>query len=118
MDEKKEDAGVASSNGVIQQQSDDDDNDQDEDDLDEEDEDVDDDDDEEDNSPLNKSGSRHGVQQLHGHIRQNSTSEPSSPPPKKSRSELARFYEAAVKGRTLRSTAPGSIGQGRLYIRM
>ena len=44
-------------------------------------------------------------------------SDPSSPPPaKKSRtSELARFYEAAVKGRTLRSTAPGQIGQGKVF---
>ena len=42
-----------------------------------------------------------------------SNSDPSSPPPaKKSRSELARFYEAAVTGRTLRSTAPGQAGQG------
>ena len=46
-----------------------------------------------------------------------SNSDPSSPPPaKKSRqSELARFYEAAVKGRTLRSTAPGQIGQGKVF---
>ena len=116
MGEKKEDTGIGSSNGVIQQLSDDDDdNDQDEEDLEEEDDDdVEEDDDEEDISPSNKSSGRCGIQQLHGHIRQNSTSDPSSPPPvKKSRSELARFYEAAVKGRTLRSTAPGGIGQGR-----
>ena len=116
--ENKEDTGIGSSNGVIQQLSDDDDNDQDEEDLEEEDDDdVELDDDDEDNSPSNKSSNRHGIQQHHGHLRQNSTSDPSSPPPaKKSRSELARFYEAAVKGRTLRSTAPGGIGQGRIFI--
>ena len=114
MDEKQEHPEVGSSNGAIQQQSDDEDNDQEEEDLDEEDDDIEEYDDEEENSASNKSIIRPGVQQLHSRVRQNSTSDPSSPPPaKKGRSELARFYEAAVKGRTLRSTVPGSIGQGR-----
>ena len=113
MDEKQEHPEVGSSNGAIQQQSDDEDNDQEEEDLDEEDDDIEEYDDEEENSASNKSIIRPGVQQLHSRVRQNSASDPSSPPPaKKGRSELARFYEAAVKGRTLRSTVPGSIGQG------
>ena len=90
------------------QASDDDDNDQDED-LDEEDDDLEEADDEDDV----KDSGRDGQQQLNIDGHHISNSDPSSPPPaKKSRSELARFYEAAVKGRTLRSTAPGQIGQG------
>ena len=90
------------------QASDDEDNDQDED-LDEEDDDLEEADDEDDV----KDSGRDGQQQLNIDGHHISNSDPSSPPPaKKSRSELARFYEAAVKGRTLRSTAPGQIGQG------
>lgn len=35
-----------------------------------------------------------------------------TPPPKKSRSELAKFYEATVEGRSLRSSVPGGGGPG------
>ena len=115
MNDKEEHGDLESSSGVNQPPSDDDDdddNDQDEEDLDENDDGEDDD---EENSALNKLGSMHGIHHLHA--RQNSTSDPSSPPPaKRNRSELARFYEAAVKGRSLRSSAPGGIGQGNSYI--
>ena len=101
---------LASSSEVNQPLSDDDDdNDQEEEDLDEDDEDEEDEDYEENSSNRPEDG--HGIQ-LQSRVRQNSTSDPSSPPAKKNRSELARFYEAAVKGRSLRSSAPGGIGQG------
>jgi len=101
-----------SSNGVALQVSDDEDNDQDEE-LDEEDDDLDDADDDEDSNLTHKRAVRDDQEQMSTDGQQISNSDPSSPPPaKKSRqSELARFYEAAVKGRTLRSTAPGQIGQ-------
>ena len=97
---------IEPSNGAALQASDDEDNDQDED-LDEEDDDL---------EEADEWKGRDDPQQMSVEGQQISNSDPSSPPPaKKSRSELARFYEAAVTGRTLRSTAPGQAGQGNKF---
>ena len=105
---------VETSNENIPPVSDDEENDQDEEDLEEDEDDLEEADDERDNSVLNEMGVRQGSQMLRLDGQQTEASSP--PPAKKGRSELARFYEAAVKGRTLRSTAPGQLGPGNFIL--
>ena len=105
---------VEISNENIPPVSDDEENDQDEEDLEEDEDDLEEADDERDNSVLNEMGVRQGSQMLRLDGQQTEASSP--PPAKKGRSELARFYEAAVKGRTLRSTAPGQLGPGNFIL--
>ena len=105
---------VQISNQNIPPVSDDEENDQDEEDLEEDEDDLEEADDERDNSVLNEMGVRQGSQMLRLDGQQTEASSP--PPAKKGRSELARFYEAAVKGRTLRSTAPGQLGPGNFIL--